>query len=125
MFDDLLRDDGNRKSHVIVCFHWCVDIEILHIGAHELTVGCGDEAVEKNLGSGQVGGWCDEVAGMVNQISAESEAHTIWFFLLWANFCDDPSACGNLVLGDLVVRSEVESVGSFLHAITNTLGESP
>ena len=41
------------------------------------SVGCGDDAVEEDLGIGQVGGRRSDVDGTVNQISADGEGHTI------------------------------------------------
>ena len=85
LLDDFGGNDVHRYFHVFVLgwiFHERTKIDILYVHTRFLVIIGGDDVVEEDLGRCDVGSASIFVAIKIDEINADSEAHSIWFFLL-------------------------------------------
>jgi hypothetical protein len=62
--DDVLGEQFQFHSEVLVTFHGSHEVEILDVDSHELCIGDGDDAVEHDFDSEEVCGSCPTVVGV-------------------------------------------------------------
>jgi hypothetical protein len=101
--------------HVLIAFHWGVQIEIGKVNAVELCTKGRDSGVEKEFCCGEIGSGHALVPRIVNAIATHGEPSPVWFILMRsiiANitaihipasfqdslFCDEETGAGALVL---------------------------
>ncbi len=66
LIDDVLGEQFQFHSEVLVMFHGSHEVEVLDVDSHELCIGGGDDAVEHEFDSEEVCGWCPTVVGVVD-----------------------------------------------------------
>ena len=76
------RDDGDGDTHILIFVHGRFKVKIFQIGGHELGVGRGNDAVEKDFDGGEIGGSGADISVVDDLVSAdgETDAAGIGFF---------------------------------------------
>jgi hypothetical protein len=64
--DDVLGEQFQFHSKVLVTFHGSHEVEVLDVNGHELCIGGGDDAVEHEFDGEEVCSWCPTVVGVVD-----------------------------------------------------------
>ena len=82
--DDLLWDDVNWYSHILISGHWRVEVEVLNMNYNKFGVQHWKYAVKYQLICKNVWYGSSNIAGVIDYISAHCEAYLVWLFLLWA-----------------------------------------
>ena len=123
VLDDLIWNDGKGEPHVLIACHGCAEVVILEIDQEMACTGRGDGTVDDQLGSGEVGRFSADVERVLDEVSADGEASTFRFGLLWTIVAND-AAIGNGAIGrDVGVRDEENGVGAH-NAVADALGEA-
>ena len=84
LFIDSFGDLVDWDPHVFVALHWCVQVEVFNIESAESCVWCGDDAVEQNLGCGDVGCFGGDFAWVVDLVTAYCVSDAPWVFFVRA-----------------------------------------
>ncbi len=111
--DDVLGEQFQFHSEVLVPVHGSHEVEVLDVDGHELHIGGGDDAVEHEFDGKEVCSWCPTVVRVVDYVPAHHNMHAVWIFLLRAVDTDDLSVGDVLVscLGYLLLFHECNSLG--------------
>jgi hypothetical protein len=80
--DDVLGEQFQFHSEVLLTVHGSHEVEVLDINSHELCIGCGDDALEHEFDGEEVCGWCPTVVRVVDWIPANPDMCAVWIFLL-------------------------------------------
>jgi hypothetical protein len=64
--DDVLGEQFQFHSEVLITFHGSHEVEVLDVDSHELCIGGGDDAFEHEFDGEEVWGWCSTVIGVVD-----------------------------------------------------------
>ena len=79
MGHDFFRNNFQGGLHVFIYFHWGVVVEVLDVRTIETTAGCGDSAIDDELGCGKAGNACCCLPRVVDPIAVNSETHTFFY----------------------------------------------
>jgi hypothetical protein len=60
------RNIGNRDAHVLVLSHGGAEVEVLDVNTHKFGGGRGEDAIEEDLGRGDVSSSGANLAGVLN-----------------------------------------------------------
>jgi len=83
-FHDVLWNYVDWDEHVLISFHFCFQVEVFAVEAEESCIGCGDEAVEEDFGSGHVSIWCVLVPRVIDLVAWYCELDAVWISFLGA-----------------------------------------
>ena len=75
---DVVGEIAQFEPHVFVALHGGVEVEILDVDGHELCTGGGNDTVQEELDHHEVHGWGATFTGVVDPVSANSEAGLVW-----------------------------------------------
>lgn len=121
--NDFLGNERDGEEHIFVSGHWCAEVKISDVDAHEFGVAGGDSAVEKSFGAGEIGDFGTDIAWIVNEIAATCQSGAIHFRLVGFDVRDDLAVGWSAIFGHLMIVNEENGVGA-LNAAPNTLGQS-
>lgn len=85
MLHDWCGNVANGDSHVVILCHGCVRVKVLDVHGHELrSRRCGYHTVEYTFRCGQICcfGASTAVASVLNFVTSDGEAHTLFDFLI-------------------------------------------
>jgi hypothetical protein len=120
LFDDFLGYEGDGHLHILVPIKGRVEVEVFEVDSHEFGFGGWDDTVEQYLGSGEAGGFCADVAGIINQVAADGEAGSFDFCLLGTDGDYYAAVCDSAIFWDVLAFDELDGVGAGFHAIADT-----
>jgi hypothetical protein len=70
---DGVGDDGNRDAHVLILLHGHVEIEVLEVDSHKVSIRCGDHAIKEYLDVSEISGLGTDIAIIMDAITADGE----------------------------------------------------
>ena len=125
LFDYVVGRVCKLETHVVVPFHWGIEVEVLDIYCHVADLFGGDGAVEMQLDGEQVDGGCAAVAGVVDPVSANCQSCPVGVLFGWPVAHHDASIRDILpaVGRDFFFVDEEDGV-SALDSSRHALGES-
>ena len=93
LVDDVLGEQFNFHSEVLVSLHWGHEVEVLDIDGHEFCIRCGDDAVEQEFDREEIGSRRAAVIWIVDEVASDGDAGAVGIFLLRSIGAYDASIC--------------------------------
>ena len=89
MFHDVGRNEFHWNSHVLILCHWRTQVEIFNVNSHEFGSRCGDNAVDEDLDSGELGCGSGDFSFVVDFVAAGGESNSMRFCFVGFEGGDD------------------------------------
>ncbi len=74
MLDDVLWDERERHSHVLVAVQWGFEVHVFDVGPGKTGPFGANGAVPKKFGRDHIGGSCRKVKGIADQIATHPDS---------------------------------------------------
>ncbi len=104
--------------HVLIAFHWGVQIEIGEVDAVERCAGSRDSGVEKDFCCGEISSRRALVPGVINSIATYGETSPVWFVLLRTIIANNTAICIRASFQDIQFLDEETGLGALIFANT-------
>ena len=121
---DVRWDIFDGDPNILVARHWCAEVEIFDVDRHKLGVWSGEDAIDEDFDSGEVGSRRADVAFVDNAVASHGETDAFGFGFVWAEGGDDAEVSGNAVGWFVGVFDEKESVRPAVGVRMMSLGEA-
>jgi len=99
LFDGCLWENANGHFHILITIHGRAEIEIFYVKTEISGVFCADDAVPQHLCCCEICCACCEFSWVFDEVSACSEADSIWICLLRSVVDNDPGVCDGAIVG--------------------------
>ena len=99
LIDGCLQKNGDGHFHVLKTVHWCAEIEVLDVETHISGIFSADDAVPQHLCGREICRACREFSRIIDQVSARSEADSIWILFLRLVVDNNASVSDGAVVG--------------------------
>ncbi len=100
MVNDVIWKELEGHLHVLILIEWGFEIHVFDVCATEFSSRSTDDTVPHNFCRDHVGSMCSEFVRIINEVVANSGAHSIWVVLLGAVVGDDSCICDGTIYRD-------------------------
>ena len=112
MFHDVWWDPLDGDPHVLELHHWGAEVKVFNVYVHVFRAGGGDDAVEVEFYSWEIGGGSGDFAYGDEFVAADGESDAIHVGFVGFEGCDDAEIGGNTARWLVGVSDEPHGVGS-------------
>ncbi len=116
MFNDILQDERERYTHVLVPVQRGFEIHVFYVGTCETGTLCADGAIPKKFGGDHVCGTRCELKRVVDEVAADRDSYPVRIFLLGPMVNDDSRVCHGAICwyqSDCIAREKKDGVSAF------------
>ena len=111
--DDFVGDGGDGDEHVFVILHWCAKIVVFNVQAEPMSTWGRKCAVHEYFESCHVGYFHTQIARVIDEVAAYSDACAVRFSFLGTVAADKTCIGRSFVFGYLGEKNKEYSVGRF------------
>ena len=94
---DVGRDELYWDADVFVAVHWCAQVKVFYVDAHVFGAWSGEDAVEEELDSCEVGGGCADFAFVDYSVASHGEADAFGFGFVGSEGGHDAKVSGDAI----------------------------
>ena len=110
--NDVVGQHPNGDAHIFVTCHWRSQVKIFEVGGEEHAIFGGEDAVDQQFGSGEVGGLGADVERIIDLVAADGPTNAMWL-CLFRSPCRNRAQIRNFAtLGNGGDGDEVNGVGA-------------